>query len=288
VIVGRERARPLKVPVRRRLRPLLPVAVRRHRSPGAKDDRIDRRRVLIRTGISYTCGATQVARSRYNALYVRPRSTSSVPTTRSKAVASALRQRIKSGELAPGERLRQAEIASLFGVSTTPVREAFTVLAQEGLVRQDAHRGVVVFAPSLAELRETFEIRQALEPLAATLAAEALTDDDLAALQQIVHEMRTAKPGRYYELNRMLHRRIYAAANRDRLISLIEQMREVAASYLAMTVRQYDPAYRERMQAEHEAILGALAERDGERAGDLVQDHLRHGSEHIAKLLRTD
>lgn len=176
----------------------------------------------------------------------------------------------------------------MFGVSTTPVREAFTVLAQEGLVRQDAHRGVVVFAPSLAELSETFEIRQALEPLATTLAAEALTDDDLAALQRIVYEMRTAKPGRYYELSRMFHRRIYAAANRDRLISLIEQMREVAARYLAMTARQYDPAYRERMQAEHEAILGALAERDGERAERLVQDHLRHGSEHIAALLATD
>jgi DNA-binding GntR family transcriptional regulator len=217
-----------------------------------------------------------------------PRNTSSVPTTRSEAVASELRQKIKSGELAPGERLRQAEIASLFGVSTTPVREAFTALAHEGLVRQDAHRGVVVFAPSLVELRETFEIRQALEPLATTLAAEVLTDEDLAALQRIVDEMRTANPSRYYELNRLLHRKIYAAANRDRLIMLIEQMREVAASYLAVTVRHYDPAYRERVQAEHEAILATLAERDGERAARLMHVHLRHGSEHIAKLLGAD
>jgi len=155
-------------------------------------------------------------------------------------------------------------------------------------VRQDAHRGVVVFEPSLVELRETFEIRQALEPLATTLAAEAMTDDVLAALQQFVEEMRTAEPSRYYELNRMLHRRIYAAAKRDRLVGLIEQMRQVAASYLAMTVRQYDPAYRERVQAEHEEILGALAERDGGRAGHLMHEHLRHGSEHIAKLLSSD
>jgi DNA-binding GntR family transcriptional regulator len=69
---------------------------------------------------------------------------------------------IQARELEPGQRLRQAEVAARFGVSTTPVREAFTALAQEGFVRQDAHRGVVVFEPSLEELTETFEIREVL------------------------------------------------------------------------------------------------------------------------------
>jgi DNA-binding GntR family transcriptional regulator len=72
-----------------------------------------------------------------------------VPLTRSEAVAGELRRMIQSGEFPPGARLRQAEIAARFGMSTTPVREAFMILAQEGIVRQDAHRGVVVFQPSL-------------------------------------------------------------------------------------------------------------------------------------------
>lgn len=211
----------------------------------------------------------------------------SLPTTRSEAVASELRRMIQSGALRPGERLRQAEIAARFGVSTTPVREAFTALAQEGLVRQDAHRGVVVFEPSLEELTETFEIREALEPLATTLAADQLSELDLGALQKIVAEMRTAKPQRYFELNRAFHRRIYAAAKRDRLFEIVEQLREVAASYIAITVRQYDPSYREQVHAEHEALLAALVERDGDRAGRLVREHLRHNAQHIAKLVKS-
>src|SRR5213593_1234309 len=81
------------------------------------------------------------------------------PRTRAEAIAAELRRAILVGELAPGDRLRQAEMAERYGVSTTPVREAFTALAGEGLVRQDAHRGVVVFSPSVDEVSETYEIR---------------------------------------------------------------------------------------------------------------------------------
>jgi DNA-binding GntR family transcriptional regulator len=193
---------------------------------------------------------------------------------------------IQARELEPGQRLRQAEVAARFGVSTTPVREAFTALAQEGFVRQDAHRGVVVFEPSLEELTETFEIREVLEPLATRLAATQLSDPDLAELGKIVTEMRTAKPRRYFELNRAFHRHVYAGAKRERMFDIIEQLREVAASYIAMTVRQYDPAYREQVQAEHQALLGALVERDAARAERLVHEHLRHNAEHIAKLVQ--
>src|SRR2546429_2131111 len=144
-----------------------------------------------------------------------------VPATRSEAVASELRRLIQSGELPPGTRLRQAEIAARFGMSTTPVREAFMMLAREGVVRQDAHRGVVVFQPSLDELTESYEIREVLEGLAAERGAGNLTDEDLDALDAIVKQMRSAKPARYVELNRDFHRRIYQAAGRKRLFEMI-------------------------------------------------------------------
>ena len=121
--------------------------------------------------------------------------------TRAGAVAERLRDLIRSGELPSGAHLRQDEIAARFGVSTTPVREAFVALEREGLVRRHPHRGVVVFVPSVEELDEVYEIRAMLEPLATEIATKKLTEDDLVALERIVADMRTARPKRYLELN---------------------------------------------------------------------------------------
>jgi DNA-binding GntR family transcriptional regulator len=160
-------------------------------------------------------------------------------------------------------------------VSTTPVREAFASLAREGLVRQGAHRGVVVSAPSADELRETFEIRAVLEAFATHLAVRKLTAEDLATLEEMVGEMRDATSGRYVDLNRLFHRRIYAAAERPRLLEIIEQLREIAGNDLNVTVRRYGHVYRNRVQAEHQAIVDALAHKDGELASRLVGNHIR-------------
>jgi DNA-binding GntR family transcriptional regulator len=89
-------------------------------------------------------------------------------------VAEELRRLILSGELKAGARLRQVELAQRFNVSTTPVREAFTVLARQGLVRHDVQRGVVVFSPSEKDVRENYELRIALEPLATEIAARTM------------------------------------------------------------------------------------------------------------------
>jgi DNA-binding GntR family transcriptional regulator len=160
-------------------------------------------------------------------------------------------------------------------VSTTPVREAFASLAREGLVRQGAHRGVVVSAPSADELRETFEIRAILEAFATHLAARKLTAEDLATLMEMVGEMRDATSARYVDLNRLFHRHIYAAAERPRLLEIIEQLRKIAGNDLNITVRRYGHTYRNRVQAEHQAIVDALADKDGELASRLVGNHIR-------------
>src|ERR1044072_3141722 len=95
-----------------------------------------------------------------------------MPVTPRHAVADGLPRGCLVGQPPPGPRLRQLDVARELGVSTTPVREAFTSLAREGLVQQDAHRGVFVFAPSGDEGRERYEIRIALGPLARGGAAE--------------------------------------------------------------------------------------------------------------------
>src|ERR1700710_2315267 len=91
-----------------------------------------------------------------------------MPTSRtiSAAVARERREDIQRGVLAPGTPLRQTEIAAQYGVSTTPVREAFALLQREGVLTRSEHKGVVVFRPTLADLHESYYIRVPLEALA--------------------------------------------------------------------------------------------------------------------------
>ena len=205
--------------------------------------------------------------------------------TRAAAVADGIREMIRSGELPPGTHLRQTDFAERFGVSTTPVREAFVALAREGIVRQDAHRGVVVFSPSVDEVTELYEIRTVLEPLATELATPNLTDEDLVALDRILTQMRTAKPNRFLELNGEFHGRIYAAARRPRLTEMIDGLRDPAAHYVGMNVDLYDAAYRASVEAEHASILSALRARAPKRAARAMRDHLEHSARNVAKLV---
>jgi DNA-binding GntR family transcriptional regulator len=213
-----------------------------------------------------------------------PQGSALIPT-RARAVAERLRELIRSGELAPGTHLRQDEIAGRFGVSSTPVREAFLALEREGLVRRHPHRGVVVFMPSVEELSELYEIRAQLEPLATEIAAKKLSEDDLAALARIVTEMRAAKPKRFVELNDEFHTRIYAAADRPRLHEIIDGLREPAANYISMNVDLYDRRYRDEVQAEHEAVVDALQSRAAKRAARVMREHLEHSGKHIVSLI---
>jgi DNA-binding GntR family transcriptional regulator len=208
-----------------------------------------------------------------------------MPLTRAGAVAQRLREMIKSGELPAGTHLRQADFAERFGVSTTPVREAFVALAREGLVTQDAHRGVVVFRPSLQELDEIYEIRIALEPLATEIAAKQLSEDDLAALQKTLAQMRDAKPSRYLELNDEFHNRIYGSTGRPRLLDMIDALRDAAANYLGMGVFRYQPEYRDEVQQEHENIVAGLKARAPKRAARAMREHLEHSARHAAELI---
>jgi DNA-binding GntR family transcriptional regulator len=211
--------------------------------------------------------------------------TSILLPTRAGAVAERLRVLIRSGELAPGTRLRQDEFAERFGVSTTPVREAFLALEREGLLRRNPHRGVVVFMPSVEELTDVYEIRAVLEPLATELATKQLSEADLAALERIVAHMRDARPRRFVELNIQLHGRIYAAAGRPRLSEIIDGLREPAANYISMNIDLYDQNYRDEVQAEHEAILEALRSRAPKRAARAMREHLEHSARHIVPLI---
>src|SRR4051794_30816506 len=120
------------------------------------------------------------------------------PRTVAGQVAEHLKAEILAGTRAPGTRLPQVEIAKALGVSTTPVREALATLQREGLVRLHPQRGAVVFLPSVDDLEEHYEIRAALEELAAAKAAECFEPAWAPPLEELLAEMRDGPPAERY------------------------------------------------------------------------------------------
>jgi DNA-binding GntR family transcriptional regulator len=205
--------------------------------------------------------------------------------TTSEEVAARLRDEILRAELAPGTRLRQGAMAKRFGVSTTPVREAFTLLQAEGLVRIDPHRGAIVFLPSVKDVREYYEIREALESLAIVLALPNLDDDTLDELQALVTRMRVEEEeSAWAEMNELFHRTIYEASDRPRLTNMIATLRDASKAYIHMYVARQNPATRS--NDDHQEILNACRDRDAERAQASVSHHMRHTASELAGFIQ--
>jgi DNA-binding GntR family transcriptional regulator len=200
--------------------------------------------------------------------------------TRAQAVAIGLRKAILAGEIRGGQRLRQVQVAERFGVSTTPVREAFTILRREGLVEVDNHRGALVVTPSVERLREIYEIRMALEPMAAAAAAPKLSQATLKVLEDLVDKMAEAQDReKYLQLHRDFHDHIYRAAQRPQLLALITNLEECSLVYLRVLLDQVGDS--DSAVAAHRLILDTLRFGDPEQARTAVAAHLRRNLELI-------
>jgi len=190
------------------------------------------------------------------------------------AIAAALRADITAGRLGAGDRLLQNELARRFDVSTTPVREAFGILHPQ--------RGATVFVPSVEELQEHYEIRAALEALAAEKAALNFTAADAPPLQEILEAMRScADPDQYIELNHRFHMGLYQLAGRARLVDLINTLRGISGAYLQIHAAEGVPS--DRLDREHAEILAACQARDPERAASATRHHLTQTLEHVTQ-----
>lgn len=205
-------------------------------------------------------------------------------STTARIVAGKLRDEIQDGTLEPGTRLRQNEVAERFGVSTTPVREAFAQLQVEGLVRIDPHRGAVVFHPTAEDLLESYEIREVLETLAITHTVEGFTDKAAKELNEFIERMRRTKNSRrWLQMNDEFHLKLYECAGRPRLSALIETLRDASNPYIYMFVANQRPTGD--ADEEHQAILDACIRGDAEAARQALRDHLRHTSQELARRL---
>lgn len=182
-------------------------------------------------------------------------------------------------------RLDERQLSEHLGVSRTPVREALSVLEQEGFVRSAPRRGIFVVRKSKTEILEMIKVWAALESMAARLATESATDADLAALSDLFHDFETEAPGEhvseYSDANIRFHQTIVRLGN----CRLIEEMTQNLFIHVrairAVSIRQENRAAKS--MAEHRAIIAALQARDADGAERLVRDHALGLAAHVER-----
>jgi DNA-binding GntR family transcriptional regulator len=189
---------------------------------------------------------------------------------------AALRQSILSGDVAPGQRLVEEELAGTIGVTRQSLRAALLDLTAEGLVERIPNRGARVRVVSAGEAVAITECRMALEALCAAKAAEIVTDDEAAGLRQLADNLQDAvaeaDPLRYSELNRELHRRVVAISGQQVAAGLLERLHgQLVRHQFQLALR---PGRPEVSLSEHLAILRAVAGRQPDDAAQAVRVHL--------------
>ena len=199
------------------------------------------------------------------------------------AISDRLRELIIEGELAAGSRLNERALCDRLGVSRTPLREAFRVLAAEGLVALTPNRGAQVVALSAADIRDSFELMGALEALACELACERITAEEVTEIKALTFQMLACHARRdlpsYCELNRTIHDRINRAA-RNRVL---------AQTYAKLNLRIQNLRFRSNVDEdkwakaarEHERMASLLEARDGAGLAALMRGHLRAKAEAV-------
>ena len=191
-------------------------------------------------------------------------------------VQRELERRILSGELAPGDKLNEEDIAGRLNVSRGPVREAFRALESAGLLRMEKNRGVFVRQVSIGEADEIYEVRAGLDELIGRLLAERIRPAELAELRELLKKMQQAARAKdveaYYPLNVRFHDRLAELTGNGTLLSayrrLVNELHLYRKETLARGADSFPISTR-----EHAEIVEALARKDSDRAGKLLYEH---------------
>lgn len=192
--------------------------------------------------------------------------------------ADRLRDLIIQGLLRPRERLNERLLTAQLGLSRTPLREAFKVLATEGLVELLPNRGAIVAPLDPVRLQESLAVMGALEALAGELACRHASEAQIAEIRALHYEMRAHHArgdlAGYFSFNQAIHLKLVEASGNAVLVQSYRNLNANIrrARYMANLSRErWDAAVR-----EHDAILEALSARDAARLRSLLADHLAH------------
>ncbi|NLO98213.1 MAG: GntR family transcriptional regulator [Peptococcaceae bacterium] len=200
-------------------------------------------------------------------------------------VLEALRDAIVKGVLEPGERLMEIQLAEELGVSRTPVREAIRKLELEGFVVMIPRKGAYVAGVSYKDIKDVFEIRAALEGLAAGLAAEKITDDEIEQMERVLHyEKEPATLEEMVQNDTDFHALLYKASRNERLISILGNLREQIQRFRTTSLAV--PGRPKYAIQEHRAIVDAIAKHDVEEAQSLATAHIENAAKVMFDALR--
>ncbi|AQS57849.1 GntR family transcriptional regulator [Desulforamulus ferrireducens] len=203
-------------------------------------------------------------------------------------VFETLREAILSGKLEPGERLMEIQLAEEMGVSRTPVREAIRKLELEGFVVMIPRKGAYVAGISQKDVTDVFEVRAALEALAAGLAAERATDEEIEQLDRslLAYSEQTIKQ----DINGIVksdtdfHDLLYKCSRNARLETIITHLREIIQRVRTVSLSQ--PGRSRDAVEEHRQIVDAIAERNVELAQNLAREHIYNAENSLLKSLK--
>lgn len=203
-------------------------------------------------------------------------------------VFNTLRQAILKGELKPGERLMEIQLAQRLGVSRTPVREAIRKLELEGLVLMIPRKGAEVAEITIQDLEDVLEVRAALEELAVKDACDHITPEQLEELREANEEFEKVLQGNdliaYVHADMHFHEIIYDATNNKRLLQILNNLREQMYRYRMEYMK--DKRTHQRLLKEHAAIGQALRDHDKQKAGEAICIHIQNQKESIINSLK--
>ena len=198
-------------------------------------------------------------------------------------VFQTLRQAILKGELKPGERLMEIQLAQKLGVSRTPVREAIRKLELEGLVLMIPRKGAEVAEITIKDLEDVLEVRAALEELAVCDACENITEEQILALKEAADNFQAALESddlvKCAETDMAFHEIIYSATNNKRLLQILNNLREQMYRYRMEYVK--DIRQRSNLVEEHRELLDAISSRDSIKAKELMKTHLLNQQQEV-------
>ena len=203
-------------------------------------------------------------------------------------VFNTLREAILRGDLVPGERLMELQLAAKLGVSRTPTREAIRMLEQEGLAITIPRKGAIVAGMTEKDMQDVLEIREALEELSVQVACDKITDEEIAQLEKNMKNFELSlKIG---DLKKMaqadveFHDVIYQATDNPKLISMLNNLREQMYRYRVEYLK--NPQNHEQLLKEHEAIYRGIVEKDKDAVTNTIRKHISNQVDVVKHMIR--
>jgi DNA-binding GntR family transcriptional regulator len=193
-----------------------------------------------------------------------------VHTTMRERITEKLRARILSGQIGPGERLYQDQLAKEFNVSHIPVREALRALSSQGLVTIEAHRGATVSELSRAELQQIVLVRELLECELLTRSIPNMTERDLGLAEKHIDSFRkNPRTEIYPKHNWVFHSALYRAAGLPLVLDTLQRLNDMQQRHLR-TERDFDDVSR-----QHQMLVNLIRAKKPNEAIRFLHEHIR-------------